>query len=138
MPNEKSLYILCQKIGDQLLIVDKKETGQRILEVSQKLPDKAMYRILNSTVCPGDVVAIDALYRNLCWARVKKKAEASRTTAYTNKEIIHTISEIELMNLIESELNDPSHQILEMNKVNITYRNLLFKKGLNKRNQWKL
>ena len=29
------------------------------------------------------------------------------------------------------ELNDPSHQILDMNKVTITYRHLLFENGLN-------
>ena len=71
------------------------------------------------------------LYHNLCWATVKKKAEAPQKTVYNSKEIIHTVSEIELINLIESELNDPSHQILDMNKVTITYRHLLFENGLN-------
>ena len=102
-----------------------------MLEVLQKLPDKGMYRRLNSTVCPGDAIANDVLYHNLCWATVKKKAEAPQKTVYNSKEIIHTVSEMELINLIESELNDPSLQILDMNKVNITYRNLLFENGLN-------
>ena len=31
---------------------------------------------------------------------------------------------------MESELNYPPHQILDMNKVNITYRNFLFENGL--------
>ena len=53
-------------------------------------------------------------YINLCWATVKKKAEAPQKTVYNSKEIIHTVSEIELINLIESELNDPSHQILDI------------------------
>ena len=82
-------------------------------------------------MCPGDAIANDALYHNLCWATVKKKAEAPQKTVYNSKEIIHTVSEMELINLIESELNDPSLQILDMNKVNITYRNLLFENGLN-------
>ena len=76
-------------------------------------------------MCPGDALANDVLYHNLCWATVKKKGEAPRKTVWTNKEIIHTVSEIELINLIESELNDPSH------KVNITYRNLIFENRLN-------
>ena len=62
------------------------------------------------------------LYHNLCWAKVKKKAEALSKTVYTNKKIIQTVSVIELINLIELELNDPSHQILDMDKVSITYR----------------
>ena len=33
--------------------------------------------------------------------------------------------------MIESELNDPSYQILDINKVNITYRNFLFENRLN-------
>ena len=111
--------IICQKIGGQLHKVETKENSQKMLQVSQKLPDKGMYRRLNSPVCPGDAIANDLLYHNLCWATVKKKAEAPQKTVYNSKEIIHTVSEIELINLIESELNDSSHQILDMNKVNI-------------------
>ena len=80
---------------------------------------------------PGDAIANDVLYHNLCWAIVKKKADVPRKTVYNSKEIIHTVPEIELIYLIELELNDLSHQILDMNKVNITYRNLLFENGLN-------
>ena len=69
---EKSQCI-CQKIGGQLHKVETKETDQKMLEVSQKLPDKGMYRQLNSTVCPGDTVANGVLYHDLCWALVKKK-----------------------------------------------------------------
>ena len=68
-------------------------------------------------MCPGDAIANDVLYHNHCWATVKKKAEAPRKAVYRNKEIIHTVSEIELINLIESELNDPSHKILDINSV---------------------
>ena len=54
---------------------------------------------------PGDAIANDVLYHNLCWAIVKKKPEVPRKTAYTRKEIIHTVPEIELIYLIELELN---------------------------------
>ena len=111
--------------------VETKETGQKMIEVSQKLPDKGMYRRLNSTVCTGDAIANDVLNHNLCWTTVKNKAEVPWKTVYTSKEIIHTVPEIEPKNLIKSDLNDPSHQILDMDKVNITYRNLLFENGLN-------
>ena len=66
---------------------------------------------------PGDAIANDVLYQNQFWATVKKKAEAPRKAVYRNKAIIHTVSEIELINLIESELNDPSHQILDKSSV---------------------
>ena len=82
-------------------------------------------------MCPGDAIANDVLYHNLFWITVKKKAEAQQKTVYNSKEITHTVSEIELISLIELELNNQSHQILDMNKVNITYRNFLFENGLN-------
>ena len=63
--------------------------------------------------------------------QTKKKAEAPQKTIYNSKKIIHTVSKIELINLIKSELNDPSHQTLDMNKVNITYHNLFFENWLN-------
>ena len=73
----------------------------------------------------GDAIANDVLYHNHCWATVKKKAEAPRKAVYWNKEIIHTVSEIELVNLIESELNDPSHQILGINSIANKEKNLV-------------
>ena len=68
-------------------------------------------------MCSGDAIANDVLYHNICWATVKKKAEAPQKTVYTNKEILRSLSETELINLIESQLNDPSHQILDINSV---------------------
>ena len=56
-------------------------------------------------MCLEDAIANDALCHDLCWATVKKKAEAPRKTVYTNKKLF-TVSEIELINLIESELNE--------------------------------
>ena len=66
---------------------------------------------------PGDAIANDVLYQNQFWATVKKKAEAQRKAVYRNEAIIHTVSEIELINLIKLELNDPSHQILDKSSV---------------------
>ena len=68
-------------------------------------------------MCPGDAIANDVLCHNHCWATIRKKAEVPRKTVYRNKEIIHTVLETELINLIESELNDPSHQTLDINIV---------------------
>ena len=89
VPYEKSQCIICQKIGGQLHKVEIKETGQKMLEVSQKIPGKGMHRRINSTVCPGDAIENDVLYHNLCWATVKEKAEAPQKTVYNSKEIIH-------------------------------------------------
>ena len=102
-----------------------------MLEVSQKQPDKGLSWQLNCTVCAGDAIANNVLYHNLCWATVRKKEEAPRKTVYTNQKVIHAVSKIKLINLIKLELNYLSHQILDINKVNITYRNLLCENGPN-------
>ena len=59
--------------------------------------------------------------------------EPPQKSEYKNKEIFQTISEIELINLIEYELGNPSYmnQInMNMNQINITDRNLLCENGL--------
>ena len=43
---------------------------------------------------------------------MKKKAEAPQKPECTSKETIRRVSEIELLNLIELELSDPSHKVL--------------------------
>ena len=67
---EKTLCI-CQKIGGKLHKVDTNETGQKMLEVFQKLLDKRIYQRLNSTACPEAAIVNDFLYHNLWWARIK-------------------------------------------------------------------
>ena len=57
VPYEKTLCIICKKIGEQLDKVRTKETRQTMLEVSQKLIDKTMCQRLNSTVNPKDAIA---------------------------------------------------------------------------------
>lgn len=79
-----------------------------------------MYRQLNSTKCPENAIA-NVLYQKLGWARMKRKAEEPHKTCI---QIIQAVSEIELINLTELELSDPSHKVLDMNQINITYRNL--------------
>ena len=45
-----------------------------MLNVSEKLPDKSLFRRLNSIASTKDAVANDVLYHNLCWALIKQKA----------------------------------------------------------------
>ena len=45
-----------------------------MLNVSEKLPDKSLFRRLNSIASAKGAVANDVLYHNLCWALIKQKA----------------------------------------------------------------
>ena len=44
--------------------MNKRETGQKMLEVLQILPGKGMYRRLNSTICPRDTIVNNKLHHN--------------------------------------------------------------------------
>ena len=44
--------------------MNKRETGQKMLEVLQILPGKGMYRRLNSTICPRDTIVYNKLHHN--------------------------------------------------------------------------
>ena len=73
---------------------------------------------------------------------MKRKAEEPHKTCI---QIIQAVSEIELINLTELELSDPSHKVLDMNQINITYRNLFCENRLhtnqvtdNHKNQFKV
>ena len=45
-----------------------------MLKVSQKFPDKSLFRRLNSIASAKDAVSNDVLYHNLCWVSIKQKA----------------------------------------------------------------
>ena len=51
------MCIKCKKTGEQLHKVETKETGQTMVEFSQKLIDKIMCQRLNSIVNPEDAIA---------------------------------------------------------------------------------
>ena len=58
--------------GGVLNHVEFKTTGH-MLDVSSKLPDKTFFCCLNSISIGEDAIANDVIYRNLCWAKAKKK-----------------------------------------------------------------
>ena len=84
--------------------------------------------------------------KSLAGQERKGKLKSLIKPPYKNKYIIQTVSEIELINLTElEELSDPSHKVLDLNQINITYRNLFCENRLhtnqvtdNHKNQFKV
>ena len=58
--------------------VSTNDAGELMLKVSKKLPDKRLFRRLDSIASVNDAVENDALYHNLCWASIKQKAPNKR------------------------------------------------------------
>ena len=111
--------------------VETLETGKLMFSVANKISKKDFFLRLNSIPNPEDGVAIDVRYHLPCWVKAKKEAQRIERFVTTDKEddIGQILSDIEILNLTECELNDPSKKILDMNTVNTIYKELLRKNG---------
>lgn len=128
----KQLCIICQKHGGKLHCVQTKATGNSMLEVSERLPDKQFFRRLNSINTANDAIANDVMYHNICWADAKKK---SKPKLKQIENFTRTLSDIELINYIETELvQQQTDRVLDMNIVNSMYREILLENGENPEN----
>ena len=102
-----------------------------MLELSSKLTDKSFYIRLNTIPSAHGATANDVRYHLRCWSAVKRETKRSLSTQSTPEEsIIQTTFDIEIINMIQFQLSDPSEKILDMNSINISYQNLLYENGM--------
>ena len=84
-----------------------KQLESKCWQVAEKLQEKEFYIRVNSISDPTDDVANDVKYHRRCWVYAQREAEGSDD----NDDIQVTsrvISNIELINMIRSELIDHS------------------------------
>ena len=93
-----------------------------MLKVSEKLPDKSLFRRLNSIASAKDAVVNDVLYHNLCWASIKQKALNKREKIEDYSIIL---ADIEIIRFIESKFEENKSNALDMSKLNDLYKNIL-------------
>ena len=129
--HDKTLCIICQTPGGKLHRVQTKTTGNSMLEVSEKLSEKSFFRRLNSISTASDANANDVMYHNICWADAKKK---SVPKAKPIENFTRTLSDIELIHCIETELIQQTEKVLDMNIVNSMYREILLENGESREN----
>ena len=102
-----------------------------MFSVANEISNKDFFLELNSIPNPEDGVANDVRYHLPCWVKAKKEAQRIERVVTTDKEesVGQILSDIEIFNLIECELNDPSKKVLDMNPVNTIYKELLRENG---------
>ena len=122
----KEACIICQIVGGNLSKVAYDSTGKTMLEVSEKLEDKGFFRRLNHITSAGDGIANDVVYHNNCWARVRSKV---RPRKEKNDSIALTLSEIEIINFVQTQINDPEQSCLDINKVHFMFKEILLENG---------
>ena len=98
-----------------------------MLVVSEKLPDKSFFRRLNSIPKADDAVASNFVYHDICWIRAKR--EVAPETVVT-ENFVKTLSDIELLNLIELRFSTKPQKMIEMNEINRIYKSILLENGM--------
>ena len=96
------------------------------------MADKSFYRRLNTIPNADDAVANEVKYHLKCWSSCKQIVAKKESESIDNEKesYAQTVSDIEIVNLIQSGLNDPSLKILDMNMINDAYRDILLENGL--------
>ena len=97
-----------------------------MLEASKKLEDKGFFRKLKHITSVGDDTANDVVYHNNCWARVRSKV---RPRKKKSDSIARTLSEIEIINFVQTQINDPEQSCLDINMVDCMFKEILLENG---------
>ena len=121
-PYIKEACIICQIVGGNVSKVAYDSTGKTMLEASKKLEDQEFFTRLNHITSPGDSIANDVVYHNNCWARLRSKV---RLRKEKNDSIAHTLSEIEIINFVQTQINDPEESCLDINMVDCMFKEIL-------------
>ena len=131
VPYDWDLCHICQNHGGVCRKVMLLETGQSMLRVAEKLVDKSFFLRLNTIPSANDAVANEVKYHLKCWSSCKQLAGKAESFSLPGDESFATvISDIEMINIIETKLNDPSNIVIDMNSINTTYKNLLLDNGM--------
>ena len=98
-------------------MVETKETGLLMLELSSNLTDKSFYIRLNTIPSSHGATTNDGgVLPSMSVCCDTRNSTFTFSTVYTRR----TTSDIEIINMIQLELSVPSGKTLDMNSINIT------------------
>ena len=109
--------------------VEYEKNGVHMLSVSENWPDKSFFRRLNLIPKADEAIANEVVYHGTCWVKAKREA-ASKKVAIEN--FVKTLSDIELLNLIELRFSTKPQEMITMNEINEIYRSILLENGTRK------
>ena len=102
-----------------------------MLEVAEKHADDSVFRRLNSIATPEDSIAIETKYHLRCWVLMKRAVQQKHWSIEAQEiDNTHVIADIEIINYVQRELDDPSHKVITTTQVERFYRKLLIENGL--------
>ena len=127
IPYSRDLCVICQSVGGKTHNVEYMKTGVKMFEVAKELSDQGFYRRLNSIPDATDAVANDVKYHLRCWVNAQRKLKKSDIQELDN--IAQVVSDIEITNIVECEINNSEHPVLNMSEINECYKALLRQNG---------
>ena len=116
--------IICQQYGGKLRTVAVQETGKKMLNIARSLEDNQFFLRLNSIPNAQDAIANDTKYHLTCWVKVQRKVEYSSGPVQELDDLSTVLADIEIISIV-NELVNVSKDVIDMNRINITYNNLL-------------
>lgn len=119
---DKNACIICQADGGKLHKVCFKRTGEKMLEVASKLPDRSFFLRLNSIPNANDAVANDVQYHLTCWVVAQRTVNSLSVTIQELEDIDRVLADIEIVNLVQESLHDT---VLDMQSLNATYNTMI-------------
>ena len=126
-PYIKTLCIICQKrkISEDTHKVKVTRKGLRMLQVAKEIEDKDFFIRLNIIPNPEDAFANGVIYHRSCWIYKQREASKDETFDENHNDMAKVKSDIEIINIVKSELIYSAASTLDMNNVNNTYIELL-------------
>ena len=127
-PYIKTLCIICQKrkTSENTHRVKTTRKSFRMLQAAKEIKVTGFFIQLNTIPNPDDAFANDVNYHQSCW--IYKQCEASKDERMFDKNHNDTAkvkSNIEIINIVNSELIYPTASTQDMKNVNNTYIDLL-------------
>uniref|UniRef100_UPI0035901BBE large ribosomal subunit protein eL39 isoform X1 n=1 Tax=Myxine glutinosa TaxID=7769 RepID=UPI0035901BBE len=123
--------VICQEDrGSELHNVSTKNMGLQIRNIGQETSNDNLKVRLNSVISSPDplqAMAEDMKYHLPCVVKAKRAiVKTEKQTETTNVNFGQVLSDLELIEIVETALNDTTENaVLNMNEIHVTYVNLL-------------
>lgn len=128
---KKDRCIICQQEDGVIHKVAYMATGSKMLAVAKKMQDKSLFIRLNEIPNAEDAVANDVQYHRVCCVLAQRKAKIEVTSPQELENISQIVADIEIINKVESFLNESADTVMDMKSLNAAYNSLLETTDLN-------
>lgn len=130
---DKSMCVICQEQkADKLHDVSTQNIGAQLKAIGQETENELLKVRLSNVVGSSDLltaVAEDMKYHLLCLSHAKRDIEKAKRLPKQHIQFAQLVSDLEILDFVETEINDPNSSALNMNDIERSYVGLLEDNG---------